>query len=42
VANLIVVQKAKGQVEIGFWEYARSGAVTAVTTIAFGVLWLSL
>jgi Na+/H+ antiporter NhaD/arsenite permease-like protein len=41
VANLIVAQKAKGQVEIGFWEYARVGAVTAVATIALGVLWLS-
>jgi Na+/H+ antiporter NhaD/arsenite permease-like protein len=41
VANLIVVQKAKGQVEIGFWEYARAGAVVALLTIAFGVFWLS-
>ncbi len=42
VANLIVVQKAKGRVEIGFWEYARAGAVTAVATIAFGVFWLTV
>jgi Na+/H+ antiporter NhaD/arsenite permease-like protein len=40
VANLIVVQKAKGHVEIGFWEYARTGAVIASATIAFGVWWL--
>jgi Na+/H+ antiporter NhaD/arsenite permease-like protein len=41
VANLIVVQKAKGQVEIGFWDYARSGVIVALATIAFGVLWLN-
>lgn len=40
VANLIVLQKAKGHVEIGFWEYARTGAVIASATIAFGVWWL--
>jgi len=42
VANLIVVQKARSQVTIGFWEYARVGALTAVATIAVGVLWLSI
>jgi Na+/H+ antiporter NhaD/arsenite permease-like protein len=41
VANLIVVEKAKGQVEIGFWEYARSGLIVALATIAFGVVWLN-
>jgi Na+/H+ antiporter NhaD/arsenite permease-like protein len=40
VANLIVVQKAKGQVEIGFWEYARTGAVVTALTMAVGVWWL--
>jgi Na+/H+ antiporter NhaD/arsenite permease-like protein len=41
VANLIVVQRARPQVEIRFWEYFRTGAPLTVLTIAFGVLWLS-
>jgi Na+/H+ antiporter NhaD/arsenite permease-like protein len=41
VANLIVVQKAKAQVEIRFWEYARAGVVITLLTIAFGVIRLS-
>jgi len=35
VANLIVVQKARGHVQISFWEYARAGIpLTAVTLLA--------
>jgi Na+/H+ antiporter NhaD/arsenite permease-like protein len=40
VANLIVVQRARGEVEIGFWEYFKAGAPIAVATIAFGTLLL--
>jgi Na+/H+ antiporter NhaD/arsenite permease-like protein len=40
VANLIVVQKARHEVQIGFWEYFRTGAPLAVLTIAAGVLML--
>jgi Na+/H+ antiporter NhaD/arsenite permease-like protein len=39
VANLIVVQRARGAVEIGFWEYARAGVPIGLITIAIGV-WL--
>ena len=42
VANLIVVHNARRKVTIGFWEYARVGVLTAVATIAVGVMWLSL
>jgi Na+/H+ antiporter NhaD/arsenite permease-like protein len=35
VANIIVVESARGQVELGFWDYARYGIpVTILTTIA--------
>jgi Na+/H+ antiporter NhaD/arsenite permease-like protein len=35
VANIIVVESARGQVELGFWDYARFGIpVTILTTIA--------
>ncbi len=40
VANLIVIQRARHQVRIGFWEYARVGIPVTVLTIAIGVLWL--
>ncbi|MBN8729402.1 MAG: anion transporter [Acidobacteria bacterium] len=40
VANLIVVQRAKPDVRINFWEYLRVGAPLTVVTIAFGVFWL--
>lgn len=36
VANLIVVQRARGEVEIAFWEYARVGAPLAVLTLLIG------
>ena len=41
VANLIVIQKARHAIKIGFWEYFRVGAPLAVLTIAVGVLVLS-
>ena len=42
VANLIVVQKvaAKG-VNIGFWDYFKTGAPLTVLTIIFGAVWLA-
>jgi Na+/H+ antiporter NhaD/arsenite permease-like protein len=41
VANLIVVQRARSEVKISFWEYFRTGAPVTVITIILGVLWLS-
>ena len=41
VANLIVVQRARGEVNISFWEYFRTGAPVTLVTILLGVLWLS-
>ena len=38
VANLIVVQRAKGEVEIGFWEYTKTGAILTVITILIGAI----
>jgi Na+/H+ antiporter NhaD/arsenite permease-like protein len=40
VANLIVIQRARHRVRIGFWEYARVGIPVTVLTIAIGVWWL--
>jgi len=40
VANLIVSQRARHQVKITFWEYARVGAPLALLTIAFGIVLL--
>jgi Na+/H+ antiporter NhaD/arsenite permease-like protein len=40
VANLIVVQRARAEVTIGFWEYMKAGAPLALATMAIGVIWL--
>ena len=40
VANLIVVQKARQEAPIGFWEYFKVGAPLTVLTIGAGVLML--
>jgi Na+/H+ antiporter NhaD/arsenite permease-like protein len=40
VANLIVIQRARHEVGISFWEYFKVGAPLTVLTIAVGVLWL--
>jgi Na+/H+ antiporter NhaD/arsenite permease-like protein len=37
VANLIVVQRARSRVEIGFWEYAKAGVPVTILTLAVGV-----
>ena len=39
VANLIVVERARGIAEIGFWEYTRAGIPVTLITILIGV-WL--
>ncbi len=40
IANLIVVQRARSQVSIGFWEYARVGIPLTLATLALGSFWL--
>jgi Na+/H+ antiporter NhaD/arsenite permease-like protein len=40
IANIIVVEKARSEVEIGFREYARAGIPITLATLAIGVLWL--
>lgn len=37
VANLIVVQKARREVRISFWEYARAGVPLTILTLAAGI-----
>jgi Na+/H+ antiporter NhaD/arsenite permease-like protein len=41
VANIIVVETAKNDVTIGFWDYFRVGAPITVLTLLFGWLWLA-
>ena len=40
VANLIVIQRAKPRVEIGFWEYFKAGAPLTAATLLIGAIWL--
>jgi len=40
VANLIVVERSRRQVRIGFWEYFQVGGPLTVLTIAVGILFL--
>ena len=42
VANLIVAQRARPHVHIGFWEYAKTGVPVTVLTLAAGVWMLGL
>jgi len=37
VANLIVIERARHDVRIGFWEYAKTGVPLAIATLAVGV-----
>ena len=37
VANLIVVERARREVRIGFWEYAKAGVPLTVLTLAVGI-----
>ncbi len=41
VANLIVVQRARREAPISFWQYFRVGAPLTVLTLIAGALWLS-
>jgi Na+/H+ antiporter NhaD/arsenite permease-like protein len=41
VANLIVLQRARDTVRIGFWEYARAGVPLTIASLAVGALILS-
>ena len=40
VANLIVVQRARREVTITFWDYFRAGAPLTLLSLAFGAAWL--
>lgn len=42
VANLIVVQKARHEVDITFWEYMKVGLPLTILTLAMGVAWIQL
>ena len=42
VANIIVVETAKLDVHIGFWDYFRAGFPITLLTLLFGLLWLAL
>jgi Na+/H+ antiporter NhaD/arsenite permease-like protein len=41
VANLIVVERAKDDVHIGFWDYSRVGIPVTLLTLAVGWAWLT-
>uniref|UniRef100_A0A832ICL4 Anion transporter n=1 Tax=Eiseniibacteriota bacterium TaxID=2212470 RepID=A0A832ICL4_UNCEI len=41
IANLIVVEQARGRAPIGFWAYARVGVPVTLLTLALGTAWLS-
>jgi len=41
VANLIVVERSRGEVHIGFWEYSRVGIPVTLATLAVGWAWLN-
>ena len=42
VANVIVVESARGHVEVGFWDYARLGIPVTILTTVVGMLMLLL
>jgi Na+/H+ antiporter NhaD/arsenite permease-like protein len=41
VANLIVVEQARGRASVGFLAYARVGVPLALATIALGTAWVA-
>ena len=41
VANIIVVERARAEVRIGFWDYFRVGFPVTVITLVAGWLWLA-
>ena len=40
VANLIVVEQARGRARVGFWAYARVGVPLTLVTLALGLGWV--
>jgi Na+/H+ antiporter NhaD/arsenite permease-like protein len=45
VANIIVVESARGHIEVGFWDYARFGIPVTILTTLVGLallLWMSV
>jgi Na+/H+ antiporter NhaD/arsenite permease-like protein len=40
VANLIVVEQARGRARVGFWAYARVGVPLTLATLALGLAWV--
>jgi Na+/H+ antiporter NhaD/arsenite permease-like protein len=42
VANIIVVEKARGSAYISFWEYMKIGVPVTLITLTLGMLWLML
>ena len=42
IANLIVVEKARGHVVVGFWTYARVGVPVTALTLGLGLLYFWL
>jgi len=41
VANLIVVERARGEAHVGFWDYSRVGIPVTLVTLAVGWGWLA-
>jgi Na+/H+ antiporter NhaD/arsenite permease-like protein len=41
VANIIVVETAKPDVHISFWDYFRVGLPITAATVVVGALWLA-
>jgi Na+/H+ antiporter NhaD/arsenite permease-like protein len=41
VANIIVVETARPEIEIGFWDYFRVGLPITIATLLVGSLWLA-
>jgi Na+/H+ antiporter NhaD/arsenite permease-like protein len=41
VANLIVVERSRGETHIGFWDYSRVGIPVTLATLVVGWAWLS-
>jgi len=41
VANIIVVESAQPEIEIGFWDYFKVGLPTTIATLIVGSLWLA-
>jgi Na+/H+ antiporter NhaD/arsenite permease-like protein len=42
VANIIVVEKARAEAPVSFWQYAKVGIPVTLATMAVGVAWLLL